>query len=336
VQDDLTPSDRDLALRIANDRSLNLPWWRLRIGVDHADRDGNPMGFFGTWQPILVTPAGEVVAGVWTDHESGDPEAPRTRHYVLPALESHTTVLEWFARSAVPDLLPGAARRSRSYVHALPGYQTSREQALHNELDELETEFRVRSGELRLKLAEEQGRADVVREPLLFASGSELVDAVAAVLRDAGAIVRELDAEIGTKSADLLVTFEGTAILVEVKSAAGNANESIVDSLRRHLRTWPQLMPGIDISGGALVVNHQRRMPPGDRRPKVFTRSEFIDSLELPTCSTLELFHAWKSGDRHAVRAAIGLPAGQGASVADAPAMTLAKASKFRWFGRRG
>ena len=307
LADELDPADRDLALRIANARPAGLPWWHLRLAVGQRDRDGSPAGFFGTWTPLLLSPAGEVVAGVWTEHEPTDSGNPLVRCYVLPALDSYVPVLRWLAEVGVPELLPASARRMHRYARDLPALQTTAEREILAQIESLNRSYDTQSRELRTRLDAERQSVDGVREPLLFGSGVSLETGVAQVLKDAAVNVQRLDTLVGTTSADLLATFGGRAVLVEVKSSSGSAAESMVDSLRRHLRTWPMVMPGIVVSGGALVVNHQRRTAPVDRSPHVFSRAEFVASLEVPVVSTVALFDSWRRGDMDAVRASIGL-----------------------------
>ena len=105
--------------------------------------------------------------------------------------------------------------------------------------------------------------ADPVRYGLLFGTGDELEDAVAAVLQAAGFTTVNLDDELGdSKSADLLATYGAERRMIEVKSAAGNAPEKLVSALERHLATWPSLRPDEPIGAGVLVVNHQHRKDP--------------------------------------------------------------------------
>jgi len=78
--------------------------------------------------------------------------------------------------------------------------------------------------------------------------------------------VTSLDGLFGkTVSADLLVEYHGRRRLVEVKSATGNAAESLVSGARKHLDTWPALRPDLDVGGIVLIVNHQTNTHPGDR-----------------------------------------------------------------------
>jgi len=131
------------------------------------------------------------------------------------------------------------------------------------------------------------------------------VTAVAAVLGAAGLDVVDLDELFGTKSADLLLRADGRRRLVEVKAAGGAAQESLVGYLDRHLATWPQLRPDEQVEGGVLVVNHQHKLHPSERGPRVYSRPEFVTALTVPVLSTVELFNWWRQGDWCAIRAAV-------------------------------
>lgn len=115
--------------------------------------------------------------------------------------------------------------------------------------------------------------------------------------------VVDLDEELeGTKNADLLCSFGGRARLVEVKSASGLAPERAYQDLIRHLREWEQLPASTPVEGGALVMNHQHRLAPGERRRKPYERPEFLAAQTEPAITTLDLFAAWREEDADAVR----------------------------------
>jgi hypothetical protein len=127
--------------------------------------------------------------------------------------------------------------------------------------------------------------------------------AVARVLSDAGFDVTHLDELLGrTASADLLVVQADRRRLVEVKRASGNASERLVDDAKRHLATWPELRPDIEVEGILLIVNHQATAHPLDRSPEVYSRSEFVRSLTVPVMTTLQLYDAWRQSDFGAIR----------------------------------
>ncbi|MFK4042277.1 hypothetical protein ACI2LC_41315 [Nonomuraea wenchangensis] len=148
--------------------------------------------------------------------------------------------------------------------------------------------------------------AEPIRYSLLYGTGAELEDAVAAVLRAAGFATINLDDELGaSKSADLLATYGSERRMIEVTSAAGNASEKLVGALERHLATWPSLRPNEPVGGGVLVVNHQHRKDPSNRSARVYERSEFVDSLKVMVFSSRDLFTWWAGANWVAVRNAI-------------------------------
>lgn len=329
VADGLSGADRDLALRLAR-RSLELPWWSLQPTQRQAG------AFFGTWTPLLATAAGEVLAGVWTDDgQAGDDDRPLERHYVVPALTSYRPVLQWLAERAIPELLPGAARRSHRYVAEVPELQTTQEQGLVRRMDELARGYEEERARLGAELSKERDRAEQVREPLLFGTGADLEAAVARVLSDAGLRVTALDPQLGTRSADLLLEMTAGRLLLEVKSSSGRPGEALVDAARRHLRTWPQLRGDTPVDGVALVVNHQHRQPPGDRTAQAYERREFIDSLDdVVVVTTSQLFDWWRQGRWAEIRTAFGTDDGEQVA-ADAPPGTEQIGGSRPWWRRR-
>jgi len=129
---------------------------------------------------------------------------------------------------------------------------------------------------------------------------------VSAVLTDSGCDVTALDRLLTrTASADLLVAHRGRRRLVEVKSASGHAAERFVDDARRHLDTWPQPRPDIEVEDITLIVNHQTNTHPLDRSAAAYSRQEFVGSLTMPVITTVQLFDAWRQGDVDAIRHAV-------------------------------
>lgn len=140
---------------------------------------------------------------------------------------------------------------------------------------------------------------------MLYGTGADLENVVAAVLEAAGLNVVKVDELLAdTSSADLLVSFAGRRRLIEVKSASGNAAETLVSQLQTHLRTWPQLRPTDSVEGGVLVVNHQYRREPDQRSASVYVRPEFVAALTAPVLSTRQLFDWWRASEWTAIRKA--------------------------------
>ena len=149
----------------------------------------------------------------------------------------------------------------------------------------------------------------MIRDGLLYGTGRELVEAVTQVLTAAEFAVYDLDVKLGgTRSADLLATNVGRSCLIEVKSAGGNAGESLIGDLLRRLAAWPRVRPDQPISRGVLIVNHQHRKPPRERAEGVYDRPE---AAPLPVLSTRQLFDWWRRSNWDAVHNAIlGHPTG--------------------------
>jgi hypothetical protein len=297
LADGLSSTDRDLAQRIRN--IADARW----MALEPYDPESPDDEFDDVWQPLLITPDGHTVAGVWTDTD----EHPPVYHYVVPRLPSYEPILRWLTERAVPNLIPTAAARTRAYIADQPNLHSTREHDLTEQLADLDTAYEKKKTELQQALADERAVVTPVRDGLLFGSGTVLENAVARVLVDAGVTVTPLDAVLGTRSADLLVEYGDIRLLVEVKSVGGNAAESLAEAAYRHLRTWPQAGTGQSVDGAVLVVNHQHKRPPAERSPAVFGRREFVDTLDFPVVSTLALFDLWRQGDAAGVRQVLGL-----------------------------
>ena len=81
--------------------------------------------------------------------------------------------------------------------------------------------------------------------------------------------------------------------------------EDKAGDLARHLNTWPQLRPNDPVDGGVLIVNHQHRLPPPDRKEQVYTRPEFVATLTFPVLSSWQLFRWWAEDDHASIVAAL-------------------------------
>ncbi|MDG4834204.1 hypothetical protein O7627_33610 [Solwaraspora sp. WMMD1047] len=214
--------------------------------------------------------------------------------------------------------MPNALRRARSPHFEDPDLRTADELTARQALYDLEARYAEEKLRIEEELHEAKDRAEPVRYGLLYGSGAELVRAVAAVLNAAGLPTVDLDDEVGTRSADLLVGGEGSPHrLVEIKAAGGAAQENLVSYLQRHLQAWPQLRPDQPVTGGVLVVNHQHKLHPSERTSQVYSRPEFVASLPFTVLSTVTLFNWWRTEEWAGIRKAIlGNEPFQGAAVA--------------------
>jgi hypothetical protein len=301
---DLGTADRDLGLRLLNGRPADAPWWSLTLhGSELHPGDGGPIVRYeatGQLEPILIDGLGHPVVAAWTP-ASGD-----QRWYIVPDVSDWHGILDWLLERALPEYVPGALRRARSPLAHDPALQTRAEAAARLALDDLVAGYAQERGRLEAQLEEARAEAEPMRNGLLYGTGSELEQAVATVLEAAGFAVVSLDELLGdTTSADLLASYGLDRRLVEIKSASGNAGESLVGQLDRHLQTWPQLRPGEPVGGGVLVVNHQHRLEPAERTPSVYLRQEFIATLTVPVLSTRQLFDWWRDSDWATIREAV-------------------------------
>jgi len=305
IAPDLSAADRDLAMRLLN-RPADAPWWALELSaLQEPGPGGSPMLTHepaGALQPILMDSLGTPVVAAWV------PPTGDQRWYILPDVPGWDGVLDWLIRQALPEFAPSVLRRVRSPFFSDPDLRTSAETAARQALEDLETRYGMERRRLEEAVRTAESRAEPIRYGLLYGSGGQLVQAVAQVLAAAGIRTADLDNELGgTLSADLLAGRDGgpPQRLIEVKSASGTPGERLVDDLKRHLSTWPQVRPSEPVTGGVLVVNHQYAKHPSERTPHVYTRAEFVATLQVPVVSTLELFHWWRDEDWAAIRAAI-------------------------------
>ncbi|MEV6987229.1 hypothetical protein AB0M95_39045 [Sphaerisporangium sp. NPDC051017] len=303
LADEVPHPERDLGLRLLT-RPADAPWWAMELAgsFEYPGTGGPPVAYepAGTLVPILVDGLGAPVAAVWIS-----PEADQ-RIYLIPDDTDGNVVLDWLVAQALPEYVPGALRRARSPYFVDPALQTAAETAARLALANLEADYAVERARRESELQRAKAAAEPVRYGLLYGTGDELEDAVAAVLQAAGFATVNLDEELGaSKSADLLATYGPERRVIEVKSAAGNAPEKLVAALERHLATWPSLCPDEPVGAGVLVVNHQHRKNPHDRSAQVYERPEFVNSLKVVVLSSRDLFTWWATGDWPAIRHAV-------------------------------
>jgi hypothetical protein len=267
----LSAADRDLAIRLLT-RPSEAPWWALHLSGSVMERgDGSGSVTYeaeGQLHPILLDPLGDPVVAAWT------PPSEDQRWYIIPDGTHWDNVLGWLVRQALPEYVPGALRRARSSHFLDPELQTTDELTARHALADLDASYAKEKLRLEENLREAETRVSPVRYGLLYGTGKELVDAVAAVLGAAELYCVDLDQELGaTRSADLLVISARGSLrrLVEVKSASGAAQEHVVGHLLRHLDTWPQLRPDQPVTGGVLIVNHQHKLHPSERSSAVYS-----------------------------------------------------------------
>jgi hypothetical protein len=336
----LSSADQDLAKRLFN-RPAGAPWWSLKLdGITVQPGAGGPPQTYptvGELCPLLTDPLGAPVVGVWVSPNE------QIRWYVVLDDINWNVILDWLIHQAIPAYVPEAAKRHRVSSFVDTSLLTSSERAALEALDALETRYARDRAEHEAALTEARELAAPVREGLFYGKGADLVRAVHTVLSAAGFDVVDLDVELGdTRSADLLVTLGDHRRLVEVKSEGRNASESLVNDLLKHLQTWPELRPELPVAGGALVVNHQHRLPPDQRSPNIYTRPEFVATLTVPVVTVRDLFDWWKESDWPAIQQAVlGTTAPppthqcQPTSTTDEPPATAPPQTRARWrFGR--
>ncbi len=338
LADGLSAADRDLGNRLLG-RPDGAQWWTLALastalesGTGYGVQKVFPLP--GALEPILVDPVGKAVVAAWV------PAHRNQRWYIVPDAIKWSSVIDWLVQQAIPYYIPDAPRRFRTAGVVDPAWETPREQLAREAIAAMEIRHLEERGRLEAEQQDARRAAEGVRDGLLYGSGGELVRAVDRVLSDAGISTIDLDAgEKGTWSADLLASAEGSARLVEVKSEGGRAKEALVGDLVKHLGTWRAERPEEPVSGGTLVVNHQRKIAPEERDPRVYGRQEFVRSLTVKVVGSMDLFRWWKESDWPAIREAVlgeAPPAGKGGSAAratpDAPAAPQHRGS---WFRRR-
>jgi hypothetical protein len=303
---ELGAADRDLGLRLLN-RPSDAPWWALKLSGRTGEQAFGPSITYapkGQLRPILVDALGDAVVAVWT------PRGRDQRWYIVPGATDWNGLADWLIHQALPVYVPDALRRARSPHFVDPDLQTQAESRARQAL----ADMAVRHAEERARLEDELQRAraaaEGVRYGLLYGTDRQLVDAVDAVLTDAGFTTVNLDDDLGgTRSADLLATFQQQRRLIEIKSTSGNAPEALVGDLRRHLATWPELRPQEPVGGGVLIVNHQHKLEPSQRSLQVYSRREFVNTLTVPVISTRMLFDWWRVSDWRSIRDTVLGPA---------------------------
>ncbi len=323
-------ADRDLALRLIGE---DLRWWVLELQGAHISIPGRGEIAYpaaGTLTPLIESGLGETVVGVWIAPDGVE------RRYLLPSNVDWSTVADWIADQAIPEFVPTALRRYKSFEDVPPELMTNEEVAASDALAAFDKDVARERERLNQAVVVARSEADQTRHELLFARGGELVGGVARVLRAAGVEVIDLDEDLGgTKSADLLCSFGGQRRLVEVKSVGGTAGERLYSDLLRHLESWPA-MGRTAINGGALVINHEHKKHPLERSLTPYSRPEFLASQNEPIVATRELFDAWRLANHAKIRELIfPTPAILPSPVVDtAPNIRTADVAR-RWWQRR-
>lgn len=69
-----------------------------------------------------------------------------------------------------------------------------------------------------------------------------------------------------------------------------------------------------------MIVNHQYRLPPGERSDAVYDRLDFLRNLTAPVISTQQLYDWWRSAAWDQIRDAI-FPWAAATATVEAPAV---------------
>ena len=105
---ELSPADRDLAMRLLN-RPADAPWWSLHLSGSQIGRQPEAYEAEGQIQSILVDDLGDPVAATWT------PPTGDQRWYVIPDATSWDVVLGWLC---VPRTLSTSCDQAVFVDHA--------------------------------------------------------------------------------------------------------------------------------------------------------------------------------------------------------------------------
>lgn len=294
-------ADRDLALRLVGEE---LQWSTLELSGSTMYPGGGgrarEYAAEGDLDPILVTPLGEPVVAAWVSPDAAE------RLYIVPQDVDWDVVTDWVLHQVLPELNPAALRRHHMLKTVPAELQTDAERDADAALMAFDAEVTERRAELAQAQESARGTANEMRNGLLYGRGHDLEVAVTRALSEAGIHVEQLDAYLGeTASADLLCTLGDSSVLVEVKSAGGNASESLYAALVKHIDAWRANPSRPAIDGGVLIVNHEHKKQPAERARSPYTRQAFIDSQRYPVVTALELFDAWRACDRVRVRALV-------------------------------
>lgn len=331
-------ADRDLALRLIGE---DLQWATLQLeGSTEYPGSGGPARVYapeGRLDPVLVTPLGEPVVAAWVSPDAVE------RLYIVPSNVEWDVVTDWLLDQALPELNPTALRRHRMLKAVPPELQTIAERAADDALRSFDAEVAERRAALVEAREAARSSADDMRDGLLYGRGDDLEAAVAQALGEADIQVQQLDIVLGEPaSADLLCTLGSRSLLVEIKSVGGNASESLYATLVKHVDAWHVNPSRPPIDGGVLVVNHEHKKDPADRSPSPYTRQAFLDSQQYPVVTTVELFDAWRTGDRERTRALLfggGFAEVQSMKMSSAPLVAKNTTDELgrrrQWWSRR-
>jgi hypothetical protein len=293
----LSDVDRDLALRVRNALPDDAILHSLTVEM------GPPL------QPLLEDGLGNPVVAVWADPDR------RARWHVVPRGIGWEGVVEWLFDRGIRQYVPAVASRIPALAKLADNLLTSAERAARLNLERLEEEFNERRAALDSAMAKAREEADVIRKPLLWGTGDDLKQAVAALLGPSGFEVEDLDQTFGSgRSGDLLVSKDAQHRLVETKGLTGAPSEREVGDVVKHVRTWPSLGRAEELNGGVLVLNHHLRVPPLARPRSPYQRPEFVDALNgfgVTVIDSIALARWWAADQLDEVARAVTGPCRQ-------------------------
>ena len=238
------------------------------------------------WTPLLWNKYDKCIGGIIHEKEKG-------LILILPQISNKEEVVVSLLKESLPDLRP------KLFPDLVSGKWLERDEyefesivQLKSEIARITEKANYEIDEIDKKIAQEREQWGYLHR-ILIGTGTQLVKDIEHTLKlifDDIINIDEKTPEGANVQEDLQINDKNEKILVEIKGLSGFPNESDIAQLTKYIVRRADEWNSTDVRG-LFIVNHERNIPPLERRNDlVFTPEQIRDA----NMSKITLFTSWE------------------------------------------
>lgn len=216
--------------------------------------------------------------------------------FVFPQLENKADFLTEFFRDILPSAKPELFPYSNRFLWLEePKYYLPNQQELHDARQIAEEEYQRKLEDINNRIAQNKGQYKFLHD-LLTETDTALVQAVITLLEYLGfeQVINADEVTTNQKEEDIQIHDRGRVLVAEVKGIHGTSTDSDCSQISKIRRRREKHYKRHDVHG-LYIVNHQRGLPPHERKNPPFQQQQITDaeSDDRGLLSTFQLFNLY-------------------------------------------